>query len=84
MVAGNSAAMLDEYLNNDLPVCMEADSGCWEADFLYRAAWTGRTRSIYLMKSDLMKVMKQIMTSQLQNSRTSRRQYNHWMMSSIF
>ena len=26
--------MLDEYLNDDLPVCMEADSGCWEADFL--------------------------------------------------
>ena len=30
MVAGNSAAMLDEYLNDDLPVRMEADSGCWE------------------------------------------------------
>ena len=25
---------VDEYLNDDLPVCMEADSGCWEADFL--------------------------------------------------
>ena len=22
--------MLDEYLNDDLPVCMEADSGCWD------------------------------------------------------
>ena len=44
--------MLDEYLNDDLPVCMEADSGCWAANFLYRAAWTGRTRSIIISNEE--------------------------------
>jgi hypothetical protein len=25
---------VNEYLNDDLPVCMEAESDSWEADFL--------------------------------------------------
>jgi hypothetical protein len=30
----NEHCQVEEYLNDDLPVCMETDSDSWEADFL--------------------------------------------------
>ena len=44
--------MVDEYLNDNLLVCMEADSDCWEADLLEQLGQEDQEVYIYEERPD--------------------------------